>query len=123
MANEYRGEVNVPGIGPLRYDWDGVARLTSEIGEDFETEISKAAGVSLNMNIIAKAVAIGSGLTVDEVKAASPPIVPTVQAVMAALNLAFHGKEGAVPTTGNENPPTPGKTSSRKRAGSRSGRG
>lgn len=124
MRNAHRGEVTLPGLGTLRYDWDGLARLIGEFGQDFDSVVAKASA-SMDVDTIAKAVAIGLGgdVTAEDVKRASPPIVPAVQAVMRALNLAFHGDEkGAAPADQADANPR-AKISSRKPAKSRSGRG
>lgn len=96
-----RNEREVPGLGTLRYDWHAIGRLVEEFGQDFDAAISKAS-VLTDIDAIAKAVAIGlgDGISAEDVKRASPPIVPTVQAVMEALNLAFHGQKGAPPADG-----------------------
>jgi len=120
-ANAERGEVAIPGLGLLHYDWDAIARLIDAFGQDFDSTISEAM-VKNDMTAIATAVAIGLGPTVtpDEVKAVSPPIVPTVNAVMVALNLSFHGEPTGAPHDEAEPNPTTRKarraTSSRKRS-------
>lgn len=116
--NTHRGEQSVPGLGVLTYDWDAIARLIDAFGQSFDTKLSEAM-VSNDLDAIATAVAIGLGgeTTPEDVKRASPPIVPTVNAVMVALNLSFHGKKEAPAATGDGNPP---RTSSAKRAKRRS---
>lgn len=108
MRNTYRGEQDIPGLGTLKYDWDAIARLIDAFGQSFDTKLSEAM-VSNDLEAIATAVAIGLGgeWTPEAVKQASPPIVPTVSAVMVALNLSFHGSKEAPAATGDENPPTP----------------
>lgn len=120
MRNEYRGEQYVPGLGTLNYDWDAIARLIDSFGQSFDAKLSEAM-VSNDLDAIATAVAIGlgGGVTPDDVKKASPPIVPTVNAVMIALNLSFHGSKEAPAATGDGNPPKTG-TRSQRRAKSRS---
>src|SRR3546814_13420921 len=85
LPNKHRGEMDVPGLGTLRYDWDRVAQLIAEFGEDFDSHVSESAK-RMDLETIAKAAAIGLGIDVAAVKRASPPIIPTVGAVMAALN-------------------------------------
>lgn len=87
----------------LHYDWQRIQALVDALGEDFDSKIS-AAVVSSDLDTIATAVAIGSGVTADEVKAESPPIGPTVKSVMDALNVAFHGTTEAPAATGEKNP-------------------
>jgi len=121
LPNAHRGEVAIEGLGTLRYDWHAIARLVDEFGKDFDTKLSAAAR-DFDVDVIAAAVAIGLGgeATVDDVKRAAPPLVPTVAAVLDALNLAFHGQREAPPANGDANPPR--KTSSATRGGKRSGR-
>lgn len=90
----------------LRYDWQRIERLVAELGENFDAKISDAVRTN-DLDTLALAVSIGcdDGATVDEIKAESPAIVPTVQAVMTALNVAFHGTKEAPAATGDENPP------------------
>lgn len=122
MPNAHRGATSAPGLGELRYDWDAIARLVDVFGNDFDAKIT-AAALATDLDTIAKAAAIGCGKTAEQVKALSPTITPTVQAIMAALNLAFTGKREAPPVAG-ENPPNrnSGAISSPTRAKRRSGR-
>jgi hypothetical protein len=122
LPNAYRGETSVPGLGTLRYDWDAVAKLIAEFGQDFDANISKSMA-KMDLETIAKAVAIGLGITPEEVKRAAPPIVPTINAVMIALNLSFHGKSEAPVATGGNPPKRSAVTSSRKRGSKRSAGG
>lgn len=107
MPNAARGEVEVPGVGVIRYDWNAIANLIAEFGEDFDTAISTAAQ-KLDVDVIARAAAIGMvDTTAEDIKAAAPPIVPTVAAVLEALNLAFHGQREAPPAgDGTDSNPT-----------------
>lgn len=105
MPNTYRGEREITGVGTLRYDWDAVARLVDAFGPDFDAKLG-AAFIHTDMSVIARAVAIGTGKTEDEIKAACPPIMPTINAIHAALNLAFHGQGKAPPVTPGESNPT-----------------
>lgn len=103
MLNPHRGETDLAGVGVLRYTWDGIARLKSELGDNFDERISDAT-VRIDVDVLAVAVAVGSGKTPGEVMAISPAIVPTSRAVIAALNLAFHGTEGAPRASAAANP-------------------
>lgn len=116
-----RNAVDVPGVGTLRYDWDAIERLIAELGADFDARISKAAQ-TLDVGVLALVVAIGAGVSVDDVKRASPPITPTFGAVIAALNLAFHGQQEAQPSDGDANPTRRRATSSSARGSKRTGR-
>lgn len=95
--------MNAPGLGVLQYDWDAVARLVAALGPDFDTKISHAA-INTDLDTIALAAAVGLGETPEYVKDVSPPIASTAQAVMEALNLAFHGEVEAPAATGDANP-------------------
>lgn len=103
MPNPYRGEITVPGLGVLIYNWDAVAQLVAALGSDFDAKIT-AAATATDIKTIALAVAVGTGKTVAEVMTASPPYVPTAMAVIAALNVAFNGVKGAPPVA-DANPP------------------
>lgn len=123
MPNEHRGEVTLADLGTLRYDWHAIARLVAEFGSDFDSKLTAAAR-DFDTDVIARAAAIGLGsdVTADDVKSAAPPIVPTVAAILDALNLAFHGQREAPPASdGDANPPKA--ISSRTRGAKRSGRG
>jgi hypothetical protein len=108
----------LPGIGEIRYDWDGVSRLIAEFGDDFDKTISDA-GTRMDLESIAKALAIGSGKDVSEVKAVSPPIVKAIEAVMLALNIAFYGQEGAPAANADENPSKAKKATAKKSSAKR----
>jgi hypothetical protein len=125
LTNQYRGDVGITGLGVLRFDWERLARLVALLGPDFDTKLSKAA-TNYDLDTVAQAVSIGlGGLDPDRIKAHSPPIVPTVAALMAALNLAFHGAKEPPPVTAGENPPRMKRaaTSLPKRGKKRSARG
>ena len=106
MLNPHRGETEVPGIGVIRFDWDAIARLVDEFGAGFDSVISQAI-VEADVEVLAKTVAIGAvdAITPEFVADVSPPITPTANAIMKALNLAFHGTEGAPAAERDENPP------------------
>lgn len=93
----------------LRYDWQRIQALVDALGEDFDSKISEAV-VSNDLDTIALAVSIGSddGVTAEQVKAESPPVVPTVNAIMEALMMAFHGTKEAPVANDDENPPVTG---------------
>lgn len=96
-------------------------QIVDQIGPDFDSKISHAAVVT-DLDTIAKAVAIGAGVTVDQVRDASPPITATVTALIGALNLAFNGQREAPAAEPGENPPA-SKTRSQKRAARPSAKG
>lgn len=97
--NTYRGELD-----GLRYDWHAIAKLIDTFGNDWDVKFTEAAA-TMNTEVIAQFVAIGSDATVDDVMKASPPITPTIGAITQALNLAFHGTKEAPHVEADENPP------------------
>jgi len=104
MTNSYRGEIDVKGVGQLRFTWDRIAQLRDELGGDFDEKITKAA-MENDVVTMAAVVAIGTGLSAEKVNEASPPIIPTFNAIIAALNLAFHGETQA-PKVSKKKPTT-----------------
>ena len=115
LTNGYNGEASlvVPGRGEcrVRYSWDAIARLKTDLGDDWDTAISKAM-LAADLDVIAKALAIGlregwPDVTPDAVKAANPPIALAYSAVRQALNLAFLGTVEA-PAAPDQNPPKRG---------------
>jgi len=93
----------VPGVGAVAFTWDRMAQLVDALGPEFDTKIT-AAALGTDVKVIATAVAIGhGGLSPDEVMRMSPPVQPTINALLEALNLAFHGQKVA-PHVAGENP-------------------
>lgn len=103
MPNAVRGEVELPGLGVIRFNHDALARVRDVLGPEWDKVLSDAM-LTHDMETIDKVVAIGLGKSFEEVWAFSPPVVPTIEAVMVALNLAFHGQREA-PRDADENPP------------------
>lgn len=121
--NKYRGDVALPGLGILRYDWERIGKLISMLGPTFDTKIAQAA-MHLDLDTIANVLAVGLGdVSAEEIKRQSPPVKTCIDAINTALSLAFNG-EGTPPAERAENPP-PKKSaiSSRKDGKRRSGRG
>ena len=103
MPSSKQGYATVPGVGTVAFTWDRIAQLIDAFGVEFDTKISTAARNS-DVATLAAIVAIGNGdMTADEVMQASPPIQPTTEALITALNYAFHGTAGA-PQLADENP-------------------
>lgn len=93
----------MPGVGAVAFTWDRIAQLVDALGPEFDSQIS-AAAINTDIAVIAQAVSIGNGeLTPADVVKLSPPITPTVNALLEALNLAFHGRRVA-PQVADENP-------------------
>lgn len=127
--NALRGEVYVEIAGQpmrLRYDWDAVARLKSELGEAFEIRVSDAIR-TWDVDTLSVVLSIGlrhehPEATPEAIRAASPPLGPCQQAIIEALNLAFHGTT-EVPDQPDENPPKAADSWWKKLARRLSGRG
>ncbi len=114
MTNTHVGEATLTLDGKeyiLVYDWDAIARLQSSLGKDFDQKIAQAS-IDVNLEVIAQTLSIAlikrNPLTVEEIKALSPPILEVTSALGRALNLAFYGKETLeqeVAAQQPENPP------------------
>ncbi len=81
----------------LRYDWAALKQLRERVGIDFEARINRAA-IDLNLEVVAETIAVGlsdPAMTADAVFRASPPILPALEAVRRAMNVAFRGTEEA----------------------------
>lgn len=104
MANSYRGQVELDIAGrrrTLRYSWAAILALREEFGDGFDSALTDAM-MQMDLPRISTAIAIGlredwPDCTADDVMRASPPISPSLAAVQKALELAFHGPEGAPP--------------------------
>jgi hypothetical protein len=107
MGNPYKGEASVEIGGkrlPLRFTWDVIARIKNELGAD-------ALGLVLggdSPEVMAKLLALAlqeakPGITTADVMRASPPYVPTIQAIKKASDLFYWGPDGA-PDDLPENP-------------------
>ena len=124
--NPHRGTVSIAGLGTLRYDWERIAQLIGLLGPSFDSKIAEAA-MRLDLDTIANVLAIGldDGGSADQIKSASPPLKLCIEAITAALKLAFEGPEGTPPAGRDKNPPqaTKAPISSAKGKGRRSGRG
>lgn len=105
--NAYTGEIAIDIAGErltLVYDWAAISRLRCELSEEGQAK-------AMSGDLDALAVMIAAGLarhhkewTVDDVKQASPAIVPATKAVQAALVAAHFGPDG-VPQAGVEENP------------------
>lgn len=103
----------------LHYDWMAVGRLREHLGsKGFDAKLQALADGS-NPKGLAEVIAIGlqrnhEGITATEVLDFAPPLVPTVEGMNVALELAFYGGDGQ-PPDGNGTDPTKGRTSSKRR--------
>ena len=81
----------------LRYDWQALAALRTQIGPGFEQRIGEILrDVLAHVEPFAEIVAAGlvkhhPDITAETVLALSPPMGPTVVAVTQALGRAFNG--------------------------------
>lgn len=106
-GNPYRGEVTLDVGGEtvtLRFTWDAIARLRQALGEDYDTVITQAFNTQ-DVESIAHVVSIGSVDDLDPaaVMAASPPVIPTINACLDAIHRAYYGPDGP-PEALDENP-------------------
>lgn len=102
MSNPYRGDVVLEGVGTLRFTWGRLAALKAEFGADWDKSLS-AAMAQTDTDTIARAIAIGAGVEKAAVEEASPPVTVAVEALLAALNVAFYGDKES-PEAPGENP-------------------
>lgn len=109
MQNAYKGLSEIQ-IGSetltLCFDWEALAAIRSRFGKGAELG-SLVTGS--DPRPLAAITAIGlalhhPGWTEDAVMKASPPVAPTVAAVVRAINIAYHGTPEP-PETSAENPP------------------
>lgn len=91
----------------LFFGWDEIETLKDEIGVDFDMQLANAAAV-YDFDIIAKAIEIGlqrdqhkAKPTAEQIRAASPAIITSVDAINKGLSLAMFGNE----TFGNDEEP------------------
>lgn len=109
MNAAHMGEVRVKfgGGRTLRYDWAALSRLRTELGKDYEKEISRAMA-ELDTAVIARALACGltPPMSAEDLERESPPIIEAVRGIELALKYAYYGGEepGQTPT---DPPPGP----------------
>lgn len=106
MPNEKRGEVHLAGVGVIRFDWDAIANLKAQFGDNFDQAVSDAVQ-SLDVTAMSEILAAGTtAMTAAQIRKASPPVMEAGNAILTALNLAFHGERKAPPAKddGTENP-------------------
>lgn len=82
----------------LRFDWKALGELRAAYGAQFQEHVN-AALLELDFDVIARALSLGvSGAVTEEaIKADPPPIVPALNALNRAFNIAYHGPDGAPP--------------------------
>lgn len=85
----------------MRFDWSALLRLREELGENYLERI-EACVEDGALDVLASAVAAGTGREVGDVLAESPPVNPTYAALIKALELAMFGEDGAGPAEGGE---------------------
>lgn len=98
-ANKHRGDIVIEMDRKkyvLRYDWEAVGKLITDLGPDFDEKIAKAT-IQMDLSVIAETLVIGlqrhhpGKLTAKDIIGLSPPIVSTTDAVNKAISLAFYG--------------------------------
>ena len=101
MNAAHMGEVQVKfgGGRTLRYDWAALSRLRTELGKDYEKEISRAMA-ELDTAVLARALACGltPPMSVEDLERESPPVIEAVRAIELALKYAYYGGEDPGPT-------------------------
>ena len=96
--NKYTGDIDfVLGGEPvkLRYDYAAIASMQSNLGNAILQDIFK----DPNPELVAKMLIAGlqkhhPAITLDRIMEFSPPILPTLQVIDAALTVAYYGPEG-----------------------------
>lgn len=97
MVNKYNGEVpvNIGGKAyTLVYDWNAVALIQSEYGKEAITAML----AQVQPDKMAKILLAGLNrhhpdITAEDIIKASPPILPTVEAIDTALQYAYFGPD------------------------------
>jgi len=98
FVNRERGEVALECRGMwlvLKIDYDTIARMIQEIGDDFDTRIASALdkydGDTLCNALAICAQAHHPGLTAAEVRVMQPPFMPALTAMGDAMHAFMHG--------------------------------
>jgi hypothetical protein len=96
-ANAHKGEVSLLLGGKehiVLYDWNALAKVQAQLGTDFDRKLAEAT-TQMNVAVLADVLSAGlerhNAMTADEIKAASPPVMDVVMAIIKAMNIAFHG--------------------------------
>lgn len=111
MENQITGDVEFNMGGKayvLNFDWAALNSLKSKYNDDQLTEVLN--GNMGDIQIIAEVLADGlkkhhKDITPADVIKASPPLVPTIQALDRALSIAYWGAEIDDPDFGKEQEP------------------
>ena len=74
------------------YNWESIKELQVRLGMDFDAKISEAC-LTFDMDVLAEALSIGTGLEKIEIIAESPAITDSISCISRALNLSYHGTE------------------------------
>lgn len=116
MANLYMGEVPIEIGGEsltLRYSWDSIARIRSELGDEGQREAQGGNPEKLSILVAIGLAERHPDWTAERVRAASPPLQPTVLKVEEAMVAAIFGPDG-LPKDASANPRMPPQTPSRR---------
>lgn len=74
------------------FDWKRIKELQEVLGMDFDQQIGTAC-LEMDIDVLSKALSVGTGISHSEIMKASPAVVETITLLTNALNLAFHGTE------------------------------
>lgn len=90
----------------LVFDWEALARVKSELGGDALKIIAEGPDPERLALIVAIGLArLHPEMSAPAVMALSPPFVPTMNAVSAALSVAYWGPKGPPAEVPEPNPP------------------
>jgi hypothetical protein len=103
MNNPYRGEVEVAFNGQPRilvFDWQAMAALQATFGETWYAMLPDKLGKDFEFTATVMAIGLKRHMpeaTAEMILVTSPPIIPTLRAIMKAVNLATFGEEAPKP--------------------------
>ncbi len=78
------------------YDWEAIGRLVTELGKDFDSQIS-AASIDFDLPVLAIALSIGlekhqpGRFPPKAIMDLSPPVITMIEGIQKAITVAFHG--------------------------------
>lgn len=94
MTPNHLGTVTLTHEGravPLRFTWEVIHQLQQERGLDDWMEDVSAAVDRLDMNAMAKLMALTAGVPLDEARRLCVPVIPAKQALLAAWTAGMTG--------------------------------
>ena len=87
----------------LRFSYDAIDGIERKFGEDWMVRLTDLFNGCSVADLVFVA-ALASGQTQKSIRAASPPVVPFVNALFKAWELAWHGQESDLASLGAEVP-------------------